>query len=94
MIYKKKIPSIRQPSCFYAVNHVVFLLRWYFPHSIGPLKAAAFVSYNMAAPEPSRCCFFVQKKKRFCKMVAGKGRKYCGEHATMVSSRIQSLAQE
>ncbi|XP_004557084.2 tRNA:m(4)X modification enzyme TRM13 homolog [Maylandia zebra] len=37
----------------------------------------------MAAPEPSRCCFFVQKKKRFCKMVAGKGRKYCGEHATM-----------
>uniref|UniRef100_A0A3Q4GHP3 tRNA:m(4)X modification enzyme TRM13 n=1 Tax=Neolamprologus brichardi TaxID=32507 RepID=A0A3Q4GHP3_NEOBR len=73
---------------FLPVNHVVFLLRWYFPHSIGPLKAAAFVSYNMAAPEPSRCCFFVQKKKRFCKMVAGKGRKYCGEHDGSGSRRI------
>uniref|UniRef100_A0A3P9NFJ5 tRNA:m(4)X modification enzyme TRM13 n=1 Tax=Poecilia reticulata TaxID=8081 RepID=A0A3P9NFJ5_POERE len=40
---------------------------------------------NMAAPLPSRCGFFVQKKNRFCKMVPGKGRSFCGEHATMVS---------
>ncbi|XP_014908046.1 tRNA:m(4)X modification enzyme TRM13 homolog [Poecilia latipinna] len=37
----------------------------------------------MAAPLPSRCSFFVQKKNRFCKMVPGKGRSFCGEHATM-----------
>uniref|UniRef100_A0A3Q0RER2 tRNA:m(4)X modification enzyme TRM13 n=1 Tax=Amphilophus citrinellus TaxID=61819 RepID=A0A3Q0RER2_AMPCI len=35
------------------------------------------------SPGRGRCAFFVQKKKRFCKMVAGKGKKYCGEHATM-----------
>ncbi|KAM9365578.1 tRNA:m(4)X modification enzyme TRM13 homolog [Pholidichthys leucotaenia] len=33
--------------------------------------------------QPGRCRFFVEKKKRFCKMVVGKGRVYCGEHATM-----------
>ncbi|KAM4738812.1 tRNA:m(4)X modification enzyme TRM13 homolog isoform 2-T2 [Anableps anableps] len=37
----------------------------------------------MAAPLPGRCRFFVQKKNRFCKMVPGKGRSFCGEHATM-----------
>ncbi|PWA19973.1 hypothetical protein CCH79_00020285 [Gambusia affinis] len=37
----------------------------------------------MATPLPSRCSFFVQKKNRFCKMVPGKGRSFCGEHATM-----------
>ncbi|CAJ1059527.1 tRNA:m(4)X modification enzyme TRM13 homolog [Xyrichtys novacula] len=45
----------------------------------------------MAAPLPGRCGFFVEKKKRFCKMVVGKGKVYCGEHATMekgVSRRI------
>ncbi|XP_037553695.1 tRNA:m(4)X modification enzyme TRM13 homolog [Nematolebias whitei] len=35
----------------------------------------------MAAP--GRCGFFVQKKNRFCKMVVGKGKQFCGEHATM-----------
>uniref|UniRef100_A0A1A7WEF0 tRNA:m(4)X modification enzyme TRM13 n=2 Tax=Iconisemion striatum TaxID=60296 RepID=A0A1A7WEF0_9TELE len=33
--------------------------------------------------EPARCVFFLQKKKRFCKMIVGKGRRFCGEHATM-----------
>ncbi|XP_061594105.1 tRNA:m(4)X modification enzyme TRM13 homolog [Cololabis saira] len=36
----------------------------------------------MAAPQQT-CSFFVQKKKRFCKMVVGKGKRFCGEHATM-----------
>uniref|UniRef100_A0A3P8UKQ9 tRNA:m(4)X modification enzyme TRM13 n=1 Tax=Cynoglossus semilaevis TaxID=244447 RepID=A0A3P8UKQ9_CYNSE len=38
---------------------------------------------NMAAPLPGRCAFFVEKKKRFCKMIVGKGKKFCGEHADM-----------
>eukprot|EP00064_Thunnus_orientalis_P017092 superscaffoldBa00003539_g17169 len=42
----------------------------------------------MAAPLPGmlpgRCAFFVEKKKRFCKMIVGKGKTFCGEHATMV----------
>ncbi|CAG5860866.1 unnamed protein product [Menidia menidia] len=37
----------------------------------------------MAAPLPGRCGFFVEKKKRFCKMIVGKGKRFCGEHATM-----------
>ncbi|XP_028258973.1 tRNA:m(4)X modification enzyme TRM13 homolog [Parambassis ranga] len=37
----------------------------------------------MAAPLAGRCGFFVEKKKRFCKMIVGKGKTYCGEHATM-----------
>ncbi|TMS01570.1 tRNA:m(4)X modification enzyme TRM13-like protein [Larimichthys crocea] len=36
----------------------------------------------MAAPMPGRCFFFVEKKKRFCKMRVSGGKTYCGEHAT------------
>ncbi|XP_035033066.2 tRNA:m(4)X modification enzyme TRM13 homolog isoform X2 [Hippoglossus stenolepis] len=35
----------------------------------------------MAAPE--FCSFFLEKKKRFCKMMVSRGRRFCGEHATM-----------
>uniref|UniRef100_A0A3Q2EBF0 tRNA:m(4)X modification enzyme TRM13 n=2 Tax=Cyprinodon variegatus TaxID=28743 RepID=A0A3Q2EBF0_CYPVA len=38
---------------------------------------------NMAAPQSGTCNFFVQKKNRFCKMVTGRGKRFCGEHATM-----------
>ncbi|XP_076028059.1 tRNA:m(4)X modification enzyme TRM13 homolog isoform X2 [Genypterus blacodes] len=37
----------------------------------------------MAAPTPARCSFYVEKKKRFCKMIVGTGRKFCGEHGNM-----------
>ncbi|TKS75253.1 tRNA:m(4)X modification enzyme TRM13 -like protein [Collichthys lucidus] len=37
----------------------------------------------MAAPMPGRCGFFVEKKKRFCKMLVSGGKTYCGEHATV-----------
>ncbi|XP_035504627.2 tRNA:m(4)X modification enzyme TRM13 homolog isoform X1 [Scophthalmus maximus] len=52
--------------------------------------SAASVSSNMAAPASGSCGFFVEKKKRFCKMIVGRGRRFCGEHATMErsSSRI------
>ncbi|KAF6728678.1 tRNA:m(4)X modification enzyme TRM13-like [Oryzias melastigma] len=35
----------------------------------------------MAAPLPDRCSFFVERKKRFCKMMVRKGQRFCGEHA-------------
>ncbi|XP_071328953.1 tRNA:m(4)X modification enzyme TRM13 homolog isoform X2 [Trachinotus anak] len=46
-------------------------------------SSAASVSSNMAAPTPGRCGFFVEKKNRFCKMIVGRGKIFCGEHATM-----------
>ncbi|XP_021260177.1 tRNA:m(4)X modification enzyme TRM13 homolog isoform X2 [Numida meleagris] len=33
-----------------------------------------------AGPLPGRCAFFVQRKRRFCKMVPAPGRRFCGEH--------------
>ncbi|NP_001085344.1 tRNA methyltransferase 13 homolog (S. cerevisiae) L homeolog [Xenopus laevis] len=32
-------------------------------------------------PLPGRCSHFVQRKKRFCKMIVSEGKKFCGEHA-------------
>ena len=26
------------------------------------------------------CSFFLKRKNRYCKMIPGKGKKYCGEH--------------
>ncbi|KAM8875753.1 tRNA:m(4)X modification enzyme TRM13 homolog isoform 1-T2 [Spinachia spinachia] len=43
----------------------------------------ASVSSNMAAARSGRCGFFVEKKKRFCKMIVAKGKVFCGEHANM-----------
>uniref|UniRef100_A0A8V5G8M2 tRNA:m(4)X modification enzyme TRM13 n=1 Tax=Melopsittacus undulatus TaxID=13146 RepID=A0A8V5G8M2_MELUD len=31
-------------------------------------------------PVPGRCGYFVQRKKRFCKMIPAPGRRFCGEH--------------
>uniref|UniRef100_A0A3Q3W1U4 tRNA:m(4)X modification enzyme TRM13 n=1 Tax=Mola mola TaxID=94237 RepID=A0A3Q3W1U4_MOLML len=42
----------------------------------------------MAAPLPGRCAFFVEKKKRFCKMIVATGKRFCGEHATMEEGGI------
>uniref|UniRef100_A0A8C9F766 tRNA:m(4)X modification enzyme TRM13 n=1 Tax=Pavo cristatus TaxID=9049 RepID=A0A8C9F766_PAVCR len=33
-----------------------------------------------AGPLPGRCAFFVQRKRRFCKMIPAPGRRFCGEH--------------
>uniref|UniRef100_A0A3P9LUZ5 tRNA:m(4)X modification enzyme TRM13 n=1 Tax=Oryzias latipes TaxID=8090 RepID=A0A3P9LUZ5_ORYLA len=44
----------------------------------------------MASPLPNRCNFFVERKKRFCKMMVGKGQRFCGEHANAVSSRTDA----
>ncbi|XP_040264180.1 tRNA:m(4)X modification enzyme TRM13 homolog [Bufo bufo] len=34
-----------------------------------------------AGPVLGRCSHFVQRKKRYCKMIVGEGKKFCGEHA-------------
>ncbi|XP_027014686.2 tRNA:m(4)X modification enzyme TRM13 homolog [Tachysurus fulvidraco] len=41
---------------------------------------AAATSDGVSAPLPGRCGFYVVKKKRYCKMVVGKGKTFCGEH--------------
>ena len=28
----------------------------------------------------AKCGFFLKRKNRYCKMIPGKGKKYCGEH--------------
>ncbi|KAM6959264.1 tRNA:m(4)X modification enzyme TRM13 homolog [Aplochiton taeniatus] len=34
------------------------------------------------APLPGRCGFYVEKKRRFCKMIVAAGNMFCGEHAS------------
>ncbi|NWX43559.1 TRM13 enzyme, partial [Steatornis caripensis] len=31
-------------------------------------------------PVPGRCAYFVERKKRFCRMIPAPGRRFCGEH--------------
>lgn len=35
---------------------------------------------NIKPPVEGRCGFFVKRKQRFCKMIPGKGNKFCAEH--------------
>ncbi|XP_025923083.1 tRNA:m(4)X modification enzyme TRM13 homolog isoform X1 [Apteryx rowi] len=42
--------------------------------------AAEGAGTEMAAPQQGRCAHFVERKKRFCKMVPAPGRRFCGEH--------------
>nr|XP_060629987.1 tRNA:m(4)X modification enzyme TRM13 homolog [Anolis sagrei ordinatus] len=44
-----------------------------------PSKMAAAEALPLSPP-PGRCAFFVERKKRFCKMVPAQGRRFCGEH--------------
>ena len=37
-------------------------------------------------PEPGRCGFYVQRKKRYCRMVVKPGAQYCGEHTPLPAS--------
>ncbi|XP_073499148.1 tRNA:m(4)X modification enzyme TRM13 homolog isoform X2 [Phyllobates terribilis] len=45
-----------------------------------------------AGPIPGRCGHYVQRKKRYCKMTPGEGKKYCGEHAE--NGEVMSRAAE
>ena len=44
------------------------------------------IKFNMAANMETeefatRCSFFLKRKNRHCKMIPGKGKRYCGEHS-------------
>ncbi|XP_006049855.1 tRNA:m(4)X modification enzyme TRM13 homolog isoform X6 [Bubalus kerabau] len=45
------------------------------------MAAAALTPHGTAFPEEGRCGYFVEKKKRFCRMVVAAGKRFCGEHA-------------
>ncbi|XP_067893666.1 tRNA:m(4)X modification enzyme TRM13 homolog isoform X2 [Heterodontus francisci] len=36
---------------------------------------------GIQAPLPGRCGYFVEKKRRYCKMIVAEGKRLCGEHA-------------
>uniref|UniRef100_A0A4W4G793 tRNA:m(4)X modification enzyme TRM13 n=1 Tax=Electrophorus electricus TaxID=8005 RepID=A0A4W4G793_ELEEL len=42
---------------------------------------AEIICDGVSAPLPGRCAFYVVKKKRYCKMIVGNGKTFCGEHA-------------
>ncbi|XP_040607914.1 tRNA:m(4)X modification enzyme TRM13 homolog isoform X2 [Mesocricetus auratus] len=45
------------------------------------MEDPAPASRAAALPAEGRCGYFVEKKRRFCRMVAAAGRRFCGEHA-------------
>nr|BAE20598.1 unnamed protein product [Mus musculus] len=45
------------------------------------MEAPAATSPSIGFPIDGRCNYFVEKKKRFCRMVAAAGKRFCGEHA-------------
>ncbi|OBS58050.1 hypothetical protein A6R68_10827 [Neotoma lepida] len=45
------------------------------------MEAPAPTSHATSFPTEGRCSYFVEKKKRFCRMVVAAGKRFCGEHA-------------
>ncbi|XP_058394612.1 tRNA:m(4)X modification enzyme TRM13 homolog isoform X1 [Diceros bicornis minor] len=45
------------------------------------MAASAPVPHATGFPAEGRCGYYVEKKKRFCRMVVAAGRRFCGEHA-------------
>ncbi|XP_034356752.1 tRNA:m(4)X modification enzyme TRM13 homolog isoform X2 [Arvicanthis niloticus] len=45
------------------------------------MEAPAATSPAIGFPTDGRCSYFVEKKKRFCRMVVAAGKRFCGEHA-------------
>ncbi|XP_036046390.1 tRNA:m(4)X modification enzyme TRM13 homolog isoform X4 [Onychomys torridus] len=45
------------------------------------MEAPAPTSHATGFPTEGRCSYFVEKKKRFCRMVVAAGKRFCGEHA-------------
>uniref|UniRef100_A0A182MZZ8 tRNA:m(4)X modification enzyme TRM13 n=1 Tax=Anopheles dirus TaxID=7168 RepID=A0A182MZZ8_9DIPT len=43
---------------------------------------------------PVRCKFFVQRKKRLCKMTVGAGKEYCGEHEPTTATGSSTSSSE
>ncbi|XP_066209724.1 tRNA:m(4)X modification enzyme TRM13 homolog [Saccopteryx leptura] len=45
------------------------------------MAASAPTPHPPGSPAEGRCGYYVAKKRRFCRMVAAAGRRFCGEHA-------------
>lgn len=45
------------------------------------MEVPAAASPAIGFPTDGRCSYFVEKKKRFCRMVVAAGKRFCGEHA-------------
>ncbi|KAG1678335.1 tRNA:m(4)X modification enzyme TRM13 [Nymphon striatum] len=46
------------------------------------------------AETSGRCSYFLDRKNRHCKVVAGKGRKYCGQHEYLFESNDTDLSKK
>lgn len=53
------------------------------------MEAPAPTSHATGFPAEGRCSYFVEKKKRFCRMVAAAGKRFCGEHAGAAEVRYR-----
>lgn len=45
------------------------------------MAASAPTPHATGFPAEGRCGYYVEKKKRFCRMVVAAGKRFCGEHA-------------
>ncbi|XP_034873828.1 tRNA:m(4)X modification enzyme TRM13 homolog isoform X1 [Mirounga angustirostris] len=45
------------------------------------MAASAPAPHTTDFPAEGRCSYYVEKKKRFCRMVVAAGKRFCGEHA-------------
>ncbi|MBZ3887082.1 tRNA:m(4)X modification enzyme TRM13-like protein [Sciurus carolinensis] len=45
------------------------------------MAATARTPHATGFPAEGRCSYYVEKKKRFCRMVVAAGKRFCGEHA-------------
>ncbi|TKC40981.1 tRNA:m(4)X modification enzyme TRM13 homolog isoform X3 [Orcinus orca] len=45
------------------------------------MAASAPTPHGTGFPAEGRCGYYVEKKKRFCRMVVAAGKRFCGEHA-------------
>ncbi|XP_072723849.1 tRNA:m(4)X modification enzyme TRM13 homolog isoform X3 [Ciconia boyciana] len=43
------------------------------------------------SPVPGRCAYFLERKKRFCKMIPAPGRRFCGEHGQQEVYFVQDI---
>ena len=48
-------------------------------------------SQTIIRPEPGACGFYVQRKKRFCRMIVKPGAQYCGEHQPLPVTEHEML---
>ena len=57
-------------------------------------QKSLFISYSgLKMSDSNKCEFICIKKKRQCKLLAGKGKRYCGEHSNLSDENIQVIVE-